>query len=145
VSGGGIDLIRAFAELAYGIPPEQVVGSSVKTAFEAAGKLVSLRKLAELRSFDDREEKVVNIGLHIGRRPIFVFGNSDGDLAMMRYALAGQGPRLAMLVHHDDAEREFAYDRDFKLSPLAEALDNAAAYGIRVVSMARDWKEVFVA
>jgi phosphoserine phosphatase len=144
VSGGGIDLIRAFADRVYGIPPEQVVGSSLKTGFETNGKSVSLRKLCKLNSFDDREEKVVNIGLHIGCRPVFVFGNSDGDLAMMRYAKAGDGPRLALLLHHDDAEREFAYDRKFKLSPLNEALDNAETYGITKVSMARDWKEVFV-
>ena len=144
VSAGGADLIRAFAELAYGIPPEQVVGSSLKTKFEADGERVSLRKLSEPNSFDDRGEKVVNIGLHIGRRPIFAFGNSDGDLAMLRYAKAGEGPRLALLLHHDDAEREFAYDRDFKLSPFSEALDKAGDYGIELVSMKRDWNEVFV-
>jgi phosphoserine phosphatase len=144
VSGGGIDLIRAFAEKAYGIPPEQVIGSSVKTKFEANGKGIDLRKLAELNSFDDREEKVANIGLHIGRRPIFVFGNSDGDLAMMRYAKAGKYPSLALLLHHDDPEREFAYDRDFKLSPLRDALDGIKTYDIKLVSMAQDWREVFV-
>ena len=100
-------------------------------------------KLGELNSFDDREVKPQNIGLHIGRRPILAFGNSDGDLAMLRYTKAGPGARLALLVHHDDAEREFAYDRDFKLSPLTEALDKAAEYGITLVSMKRDWKTVF--
>jgi phosphoserine phosphatase len=144
VSGGGTDLIRAFADKAYGIPPEQVIGSSVKTKFEANGKHIDLRKLAELNSFDDREEKVSNISLHIGRRPILVFGNSDGDLAMMRYAKAGKCPSLVLLLHHDDAEREFAYDRDFRLSPLREALDGVDAYDIQLVSMATDWKEVFV-
>lgn len=144
VSGGGSDLIRAFAEKAYGIPPEQVVGSSLKTKFEPNGTSVSLRKICKLNSFDDREEKVVNIGLHIGRRPILTFGNSDGDLAMLRYTKAGDGPRLALLLHHDDAEREFAYDRDFRLSPLKEALSDADKYGLCVVSMARDWNTVFV-
>jgi hypothetical protein len=144
VSGGGVDLIRAFAEKTYGIPPEQIVGSSLKTGFEANGRNVALRKLCKLNSFDDREEKVVNIGLHIGRRPILCFGNSDGDLAMMRYTKAGPGPRLALLLHHDDGRREFSYDRGFKLSPLKEALDKADAYGIQRVSMARDWNEVFV-
>jgi hypothetical protein len=143
VSGGGIDLIRAFAEEAYGIPREQVVGSSAKLRFEIKGATADLMKLAELNSFDDREVKPANIGLHIGRRPILAFGNSDGDLAMMRYALSGKGARLALLIHHDDAEREVAYDRDFKLSPLVEALDKAGDYGITVVSMKRDWNVVF--
>lgn len=145
VSGGGIDLIRAFAEQAYGIPPEQVIGSSTRLHFEMQGERGVLMKLAELNSFDDHEVKPANIGLHIGRRPIFAFGNSDGDLAMMRYTLTGKGPRLALLIHHDDAGREVAYDRDFKLSPLVEALDKADEYGITVVSMKRDWNAVFSA
>ena len=144
VSGGGIDLIRAFAEEAYGIPREQVIGSSVKTRFEVRDGRGELMKLAELNSFDDREVKVQNIGLHIGRRPIVAFGNSDGDLAMLRYCKTGPGARLALLVHHDDAAREFAYDREFRLSPLTEALDKAAEYGITVVSMKRDWNRVFL-
>jgi phosphoserine phosphatase len=143
VSGGGIDLIRAFAEEAYGIPREQVIGSSVKTRFEIMNGRGGLMKLAELNSFDDREAKPANIGLHVGRRPILAFGNSDGDLAMMRYAKTGPGARLALLIHHDDAEREVAYDRDFKLSPLVEALDKTKEYGITVVSMKKDWKVVF--
>src|SRR5262245_59369350 len=130
VSGGGLDVIRAFAEDAYGIPPEQVIGSSVKLTFEVSGKGTALMKTAELDSFDDREVKPANIGLHIGRRPILAFGNSDGDLAMMRYTLTGPGARLALLIHHDDGEREVAYDRNFRLSPLVEALDKAREYGI---------------
>jgi hypothetical protein len=143
VSGGGIDLIRAFAEDAYGIPREQVIGSSAKLKFEATGERPTLMKLGELNSFDDREAKPQNIGLHIGRRPILAFGNSDGDLAMLRYTRSGPGARLALLLHHDDVEREFAYDREFRLSPLKEALDKAGEYGITVVSMKRDWKAVF--
>jgi phosphoglycolate phosphatase-like HAD superfamily hydrolase len=143
VSGGGIDLIRAFAEQAYGIPREQVIGSSMKLRFELQAGRPSLMKVGELNSFDDREAKPQNIGLHIGRRPILAFGNSDGDLAMLRYTKAGPGARLALLLHHDDAEREVAYDREFRLSPLAEALDKAADYGITVVSMKRDWTTVF--
>jgi phosphoglycolate phosphatase-like HAD superfamily hydrolase len=143
VSGGGIGLMRAFAETAYGIPPEQVIGSSVKTRFDVQNGRVQLMRNAELGSFDDREVKVQNIGLHIGRRPIFAFGNSDGDLAMLRYTKTGPGARLAMLIHHDDAEREVAYDREFRLSPLVEALDKAKDYGITIVSMKRDWKSVF--
>jgi len=131
------------AEQLYGIPPEQVVGSSTKSKVEVVdGKLV-LRKIAELGSFDDGDEKVVNIGLHIGRHPILVAGNSDGDLAMMRYAKSGKRPSLALLLHHDDAEREFAYDRDFRLSPLREGLDKAGDYGVRIVSMKGDWKTPF--
>ena len=137
--------MRAFAEEVYGIPPEQVIGSSVKTRFEMQGDRGVLVKLAELGTFDDREVKAENIHLHVGRRPILAFGNSDGDLAMLRYVKSGDGPRLALLLHHDDAEREFAYDRDFRLSPLAEALDRAADCGITIVKMKRDWNTVFSA
>jgi phosphoserine phosphatase len=143
VSGGGVDLMRAFAEEAYGIAREQVIGSSMKLRFEIKDGRAQLIKVGELGNFDDREAKPANIGLHIGRRPLLACGNSDGDLAMMRYTTGGAGPRLALLLHHDDPEREFAYDREFKLSPLAEALDKAAEYGITVVSMKRDWKVVF--
>ena len=145
VSGGGADFIRAFAEETYGVPPEQVIGSTVKMRLDDIGGHFGLMKLGELDSFDDREVKAQNIGLHIGRRPILAFGNSDGDLAMMRYTLSGEGRRLALLIHHDDADREVAYDRDFPLSPLAEALDKADEYGLTVVSMARDWASVFPA
>jgi phosphoglycolate phosphatase-like HAD superfamily hydrolase len=143
VSGGGIDFIRAFAEEAYGIPRERVIGSSAKLQFQLRDGSGVLMKLAALNSFDDREAKPANIGLHIGRRPLLAFGNSDGDLAMLRYTRTGQGARLALLVHHDDGEREVAYDREFRLSPLAEALDKADQYGITLVSMKQDWKTVF--
>jgi phosphoserine phosphatase len=143
VSGGGIDLIRAFSEEAYDIPRERVIGSSVKLRLDLGDDRADLVKLAELNSFDDREVKPVNIGLHIGRRPILAFGNSDGDLAMLRYAKAGSGARLALLLHHDDGDREVAYDREFRLSPLIEALDKAQEYGITLVSMQRDWNVVF--
>jgi phosphoserine phosphatase len=143
VSGGGVDFMRVIAEAAYGIARDQVIGSSGKLRVEVREGRVCLLKLGETNSFDDREAKVQNIGLHIGRRPILAFGNSDGDLAMLRYTKTGAGPRLALLLHHDDAEREVAYDREFRLSPLAEALDKADDYGISVVSMQRDWKTVF--
>jgi hypothetical protein len=143
VSAGGVDLMRALAEEKYGIPRDQVIGSSVKSRFELRDGRGEIVKLAELDSFDDREVKPANIYLHVGRRPILAFGNSDGDLAMLRYTKTGEGPRLALLLHHDDAEREFAYDREFRLSPLAEALDKADEYGITVVSMKRDWNAVF--
>ena len=145
VSGGGIDFIRAFAFEAYGIPREQVIGSSVKTRPEERDGRMTLMRLAELNSFDDREVKVQNVSLHIGRRPILAFGNSDGDLAMLRYTLSGPGARLALLIHHDDADREVAYDREFRLSPLVEALDKADEYGITLVSMKQDWNRVFAA
>ena len=144
VTGGGIDFIRAFAEEVYGIPPEQVIGSSVKMRFEIRrrpGRPVQARR-ARTASTTARSSPRTS-SLHIGRRPILAFGNSDGDLAMLRYARSGSGARLALLLHHDDAEREFAYDRDFKLSPLTEALDRAEEYGITVVSMKRDWRNVF--
>jgi haloacid dehalogenase-like hydrolase len=143
VSAGGVDFMRAVAEEAYGIPREQVIGSSVKLRYDLDDNRVSLVKLPELNSFGDREVKALNIGLHIGRRPLLAFGNSDGDLAMMRYTKSGSGPRLALLLHHDDAAREVAYDRDFRLSPLSEALDKAEDFGITVVSMKRDWNVVF--
>ena len=144
VSGGGVEFIRAVSEDAYGIPPHQVIGSSLKLRFELRDGHAVLVKESELNSFDDREVKTQNIGLHIGRRPILAFGNSDGDLAMLRYAASGEGARLALLLHHDDAEREFAYDREFRLSPLVEALDKAEDYGITVVSMKDAWNAVFV-
>jgi hypothetical protein len=143
VTRGGVDFVRAFSEARYGIPPEQVIGSSARLRVDISARGLTLFKLPELGNFNDREAKVENIGLHIGRRPILAFGNSDGDLAMLRFVAAGAGPRLALLVHHDDAEREFAYDRDFALSPLAEALDRGADYGICLVSMKDDWATVF--
>jgi phosphoserine phosphatase len=143
VTGGGMDLVRSFAESAYGIARERVIGSSVKMHFEMRPGRSMLWKSNALNSFDDREAKAENIGLHIGRRPLIAFGNSDGDLPMMLYTRNGTGPRLALLLHHDDAEREFAYDRDFRLSPLNDALDRAAELGVTVVSMKNDWKAVF--
>lgn len=142
VSGGEVNFMRAVTEAIYGVPPERIIGTSLKMRFDAEPEC-DLVKLAELQSFDDREAKVQNISLHIGRRPILCFGNSDGDLAMMRYTLGGPGRSLALLLHHDDAEREVAYDREFRLSPLAEALDRADEFGIRKVSMKDDWAGVF--
>jgi len=143
VTGGGIDFVRSCSEQIYDIPREQVIGSSQKLRFKVDGSRVGLMKLADLNSFDDREAKVQNIALHIGRRPILAFGNSDGDLAMLRYTKTGEGLRLALILHHDDAEREVAYDREFRFSPLNEALHKAKDYGITVVSMKRDWEVIF--
>jgi phosphoglycolate phosphatase-like HAD superfamily hydrolase len=144
VTGGGNGVVRTVAESVYGIPPEQVIGSSGKTKLEWQDGKPVLVKQPELNNFNDRAEKVVNIELHIGRRPLLAFGNSDGDLAMLQYTAAGMGARLALLLHHDDAEREYAYDRDFKLSPLREALEEVPKLnGGHIVSMKQDFKQVF--
>jgi haloacid dehalogenase-like hydrolase len=143
VTGGGIDFVRACSEQIYGIPREQIIGSSQKLRFEVNEGRGGVSKLGELNSFNDREAKPQNIALHIGRRPILAFGNSDGDLAMLRYTKTGKGSRLALLLHHDDAEREVAYDREFRLSPLNEGLEKAQDYGITLVSMKRDWNVIF--
>ena len=143
VSGGGLRFIRAFADVVYGIPPEQVIGSSERSRVELQEGRPVVRGLPEMGSFDDRDEKVVNIDLHIGLRPTLAFGNSDGDLRMLQYATDGEGCRLALLLHHDDPEREFAYDREFRLSPLDQAMKVADARGWPVVSMKRDWTKIF--
>lgn len=143
VSGGGVDFMRAYAEQAYGVPPEQVIGSSAKTRFEMQPSGPALLKLPEIGSIDDGPGKPENIELHIGRRPLLAFGNSDGDLQMLQYAAGGSRPHLELLVHHDDAEREYAYERDSKVGKLDKAWDEAVRRGWVVVSMKRDWKTIF--
>jgi len=143
VSGGGIDFVRAYAEKTYGIPPEQVIGSSAKTRFELRDGKAVLIKLPELNNIDDKAGKPININLQIGRRPILAFGNSDGDLEMLQYTAAGTGPRLMLLLHHDDAGREYAYDRRSLVGRLDKAWDEATKQGWLVVSMKRDFKTVF--
>ncbi len=143
VSGGGIEFMRPWAEAAYGIPPEQVIGSSVKTKFELRDGQPVIVRLPELNFNDDKGGKPVGINQHIGRRPIAAFGNSDGDLQMLQYTGAGSGTRFCLYVHHDDAGREFAYDRTDHLAKLDQGLDEAAAKGWTVVSMKNDWKQVF--
>jgi phosphoglycolate phosphatase-like HAD superfamily hydrolase len=144
VSGGGIEFMRPWVGRAYGIPPEQVVGSSGVTQFEMGsdGRPV-LRKLAKIEFIDDGPGKPVAINRFIGRRPILAFGNSDGDLQMLQWTAAGAGARLMGLVHHTDAEREWAYDRQSKVGRLDKALVEATAKGWTVVDMKRDWKKVF--
>ncbi len=144
VSGGGVEFMRPWVEKAYGIPPEQVVGSSgvVKFETDAAGK-PRLIKLTKVEFVDDGPGKPVGINRFIGRRPIFAFGNSDGDLEMLQWTVAGAGPRFAGLVHHTDAEREYAYDRQSKIGKLDKALDAAAAGGWTVVDMKNDWSRIF--
>jgi phosphoglycolate phosphatase-like HAD superfamily hydrolase len=144
VSGGGIEFMRPWAEKVYGIPPEQVVGSSGAVKFEmgADGKPV-LRKLPKLEFNDDKEGKPVGINRFIGRRPIFAFGNSDGDLQMLQWTAAGGGARFMGIVHHTDADREYAYDRTSHVGKLDKALDEGTAKGWTIVDMKRDWKRVF--
>ncbi len=143
VSGGGIEFMRPWTEKTYGIPPEQVVGSSVKTKFELRDGQPVLVRLPELNFNDDKGGKPVGINEHIGRRPVMAFGNSDGDLQMLQWTAAGTGARFALYVHHDDAAREYVYDREDALARLNKGLDEAAAKGWTVVSMKNDWKTIF--
>ena len=145
VSGGGIEFMRPWTEKVYGIPPEQVIGSSIKTKFEMHDGKPVLVRLPELNFFDDKEGKPVAINQHIGRRPIAAFGNSDGDLQMLQWTAAGQGPRFALYVHHTDGEREWAYDRKSSIGRLDKGLDEAQKNGWTVVDMKQDWRVVFPA
>jgi len=145
VSGGEVQFMRVFAQQAYGVPPEQVIGSSLTTKFELRdGKGVLVAQPA-LGSLDDGPGKPSNIDLHIGRAPLVAVGNSDGDLQMLQYSASSARPNLQILVHHDDAAREYAYDRQSKIGKLDKALDEATARGWTIVSMKSDWKTVFAA
>ena len=143
VSGGGVEFMRPWAEKAYGVPPEQVIGSSIKTKFELRDGVPVLMRLPEINFIDDKDGKPVGIQQYIGRRPIAAFGNSDGDLQMLEWTTAGKGARSGLLVHHTDAEREWAYDRTSSVGRLDKALDEAAAKGWTVVDMKSDWKTIF--
>jgi phosphoglycolate phosphatase-like HAD superfamily hydrolase len=143
VSGGGIEFMRAFAEITYGVPPEQVIGSSGKLKFEMRAGGPVLTKLSEIAVIDDNVEKPTVIQNHIGRRPIASFGNSDGDLQMLQWTTAGTGPSFAMLVHHTDDTREWAYDRKSPIGQLDKALDEASARGWTVADMRKDWRRIF--
>jgi phosphoglycolate phosphatase-like HAD superfamily hydrolase len=144
VSGGGVEFMRAFAERTYDIPPEQVVGSSLAARFEIRtdGNPVLIKE-PKIEFVDDGPGKPVGINRFIGRRPILSFGNSDGDLEMLQWTAAGAGLRLMGLVHHDDSDREWAYDRQSHVGKLDKALDDALARGWTLVSMRRDWTSVF--
>jgi phosphoglycolate phosphatase-like HAD superfamily hydrolase len=144
VSGGGVEFMRCFADKSYGIPPEQIVGSSGVVKFEItpSGK-VELIKEPKIEFVDDGPGKPVGINRFMGRHPIFAFGNSDGDQQMLEYTASGSGPRFMGLVHHTDAEREWAYDRASKIGKLDKALDEATAKGWTVVDMKNDWRTVF--
>ncbi len=143
VSGGGIEFMRPWTERVYGIPPEQVVGSSIKTKFEMRDGVPVLVRLPEINFIDDKEGKPIGIHSHIGRRPIAAFGNSDGDLQMLQYTTSGPGARFGLIVHHTDADREWAYDRDSHIGQLNKALDEAASRGWTVVDMQRDWNLIY--
>jgi phosphoserine phosphatase len=143
VSGGGIEFMRPWTEATYGIPPEQVVGSSIKTKYEVKNGKPTLIRLPEVNFVDDKAGKPVGIYSHIGRRPIAAFGNSDGDFEMLEWTTAGGGARLGVLVHHDDAAREVAYDRKSHIGKLDRGLDEAPKRGWAVISMKDDWKRVF--
>jgi hypothetical protein len=143
VSGGGIEFMRPWTEKVYGIPPEQVVGSAGKLKLEMRGGVPVLVKLPEIDLIDDKEGKPVGIQSHIGRRPIAAFGNSDGDLQMLQWTMAGSGARFALIVHHTDAEREWAYDRKSHVGQLDKAWDEAVAKGWTLVDMKADWKVIY--
>ncbi len=143
VSGGGIDFMRVFAEKTYGIPPEQIIGSSGKVAYKVINGKPTLQKLPELNFIDDKEGKPVGIHQHIGRRPIAAFGNSDGDFQMLEWTTAGKGLRLGVYVHHDDADREWAYDHPSHIGQLKRGLEEAPKRGWTVISMKNDWKTIF--
>jgi len=143
VSGGGIDFMRPWMERVYGIPPEQVVGSSGKLKLDQRDGKPVLVKLPEVNFIDDKAGKPVGIQMHIGRRPILSFGNSDGDLQMLQWTAAGSGARLMGIVHHTDAAREYAYDRQSHIGKLDKALDEGTKRDWTIVDMKRDWKKVF--
>jgi hypothetical protein len=143
VSGGGIDFMRVWVPQVYGIPPEQIVGSSNKLKYQVRDGKPVLIRLPEIDFIDDKAGKPVGIHRFIGRRPVMAFGNSDGDLEMLQWTSAGKGPRFGLIVHHTDAEREWAYDRASPVGRLDKALDAAPKHGWIVVDMKKDWKVVF--
>lgn len=143
VSGGGIEFMRTFSDSIYGIPPEQVIGSSIVTRYTVETGTPTLVREAELHLYNDREGKPVTINSYIGRRPIAAFGNSDGDFAMLEWVTSGPGARFGMLIHHDDAGREYAYDRDAGLARLARGLDEGPARGWTIARISRDWERLF--
>ena len=143
VSGGGIEFMRVFAQRVYGIPPEQVIGSSIETEFQMRDGQPVLVRLPKIDFVDDKAGKPVAINRFIGKRPVFAFGNSDGDQQMLEWTAAGAGPRFMGLVHHTDADREWAYDRGSSVGALDKALDEGQAKGWTVVDMKSDWNKVF--
>jgi phosphoserine phosphatase len=143
VSGGGVEFMRPWVERAYGIPPEQVVGSRVKVKYEVRNGTPVLLRLPEIDLIDDKAGKPVGIHQVIGRRPVMAFGNSDGDFEMLEWVTSGSGPRFGMIVHHTDAEREWAYDRESHIGQLARGLDEGPKRGWVIADMKRDWKTIY--
>jgi len=143
VSGGGIEFVRTFAEPVYGVPPEQVIGSSVKTRYEVRDGRPVIARLGEIDFIDDKAGKPVGIHKFIGRRPLMAFGNSDGDFEMLEWTTSGPGPRFGLIVHHDDALREWAYDRESHVGRLKRGLEEGPQRGWVIASIQRDWKVVF--
>lgn len=143
VSGGGIAFMRPITEVAYGIPPEQVVGSSVVSEFQVNDGKPVLVRMPKIDFINDKAGKPVGIYQHIGRRSILAFGNSDSDMQMVEYTTAGEGRRLGLFLHHTDEKREFAYDRNSHVGTLDKVLDQAASRGWIIVDMKKDWKTVF--
>lgn len=143
VSGGGLHFMRVFAEEAYGIPPEQVLGTYTDTTYDSAEGAPVITKAPSIAFVDDKEGKPINIERTIGRRPILAGGNSDGDFAMLEWTIAGDGPRLGVLVHHTDAEREWAYDRESPIGTLVDGLDKGPDMGWVIVDMAQDWSRIY--
>lgn len=143
VSGGGVEFMRSWSEKVYGIPPERIIGSSIKTRYAIQeGKPVLIRQ-PELHFIDDKEGKPAGINEYIGKRPIAAFGNSDGDFQMLEWVTSGSSPSLGMIIHHDDEEREFRYDRDTPIGHLEKGIQEAESRGWFLVSMKNDWKEIF--
>jgi phosphoserine phosphatase len=143
VSGGGVEFLRVFAQESYGIPPEQVIGSSITATYQLRGGTPVLVREPKVHFVDDGPGKPVGINDYIGRRPVLAFGNSDGDFQMLEWTTAGGGARLGLLLHHDDATREVAYDRDSPIGKLARGLDEGPGRGWLIVSMKNDWNRVF--
>ena len=142
-SGGGIEFVRTFAEAVYGVPPEQVIGSSVKTRYEVRDGKPVIARLGEIDFIDDKSGKPIGIHKFIGRRPLMAFGNSDGDFEMLEWTTSGTGPHFGLIVHHDDALREWAYDRESHVGRLKRGLEEGPQRGWVIASIARDWKVVF--
>jgi len=145
VSGGGIEFMRPWTEATYGIPPEQVIGSRIQTQYQLRDGQPVIIRLPEIDFIDDKEGKPLGINSHIGRRPIFAAGNSDGDLQMLQYTTIGRAPGFGLIVHHTDGQREWAYDRDSHIGRLDKALDDAPRHGWIVVDMKRDWNQIYPA
>lgn len=143
VSGGGIHFMRVFAEKAYGIPPEQILGTYNDSTYEIVDGTPTIVKAPGLAFIDDKEGKPINIDRTIGKRPIFAAGNSDGDFAMLEWTTAGTGPRMGLLIHHTDDEREWAYDRDSHIGRLVDGLDKGPDLGWVIVDMANDWSRIY--